>query len=194
MDFRRDIQPILSNHCFPCHGPDAAERKADLRLDRLDDLDGLPEGILIPEHPESSAIIDRVLSQDPAERMPPPDAHLELSSQQKKQLTQWVLEGAQWQPHWSFIPPSRPPLPEVHHADWVHNPIDVFVLHRLELQGLAPSPEAEPHTLARRLSLALTGLALDWDRLQEEDAGHPCLLYTSPSPRDRQKSRMPSSA
>ena len=173
MDFRRDIQPILSNHCFPCHGPDAAERKANLRLDRLDDLDGLPEGILIPEHPESSAIIDRVLSQDPAERMPPPDAHLELNSQQKKQLTQWVLEGAQWQPHWSFIPPSRPPLPEVHHADWVHNPIDAFVLHLLELQGLTPSPRAEPHTLARRLSLALTGLALDWDRLQEEDAGHP---------------------
>ncbi|MGB1520161.1 MAG: c-type cytochrome domain-containing protein, partial [Limisphaerales bacterium] len=77
MDFRRDIQPILSNHCFPCHGPDAAERKANLRLDRLDDLDGLPEGILIPEHPESSAIIHRVLSQDPAERMPPPDTHLE---------------------------------------------------------------------------------------------------------------------
>ena len=82
-------------------------------------------------------------------------------------------EGAQWQPHWSFIPPSRPPLPEVHHADWVRNPIDAFVLHRLELQGLTPSPRAEPHTLARRLSLALTGLALDWDRLQEEDAGHP---------------------
>ena len=143
-DFRRDIQPILSNHCFPCHGPDAAERKANLRS--IVNIRTVTGGILIPEHPESSAIIHRVLSQDPAE-MPPPT------------LTEGGTAG----------PPSRPPLPEVHHADWVRNPIDAFVLHLLELQGLTPSPRAEPHTLAPD-SLALT--ASHWDR-SRGDAGHP---------------------
>ena len=156
LSFNRDIRPILVENCFSCHGADSAARKADLRLDQRDAA--IEHGAITPGDPDSAAILDRIYDDDPAEVMPPPSLNKVLSAEQKEMLKRWVAEGAEYEPHWSFIPPVRPALPAVKQEAWIRNPIDQFVLARLEAEGLTPAPEAERRTLARRLALDLTGL------------------------------------
>src|SRR4051812_47037268 len=153
--YNRDIRPILSENCFPCHGADSAARKANLRLDRFDDAilprkDSQPA--IVPGKPETSALISRINAADPDDIMPPTKTHKVLSAQQKDFLKQWIVSGAKYQPHWSFIPPPRAKLPEIKNRRWVRNPIDAFILARLEKEGLSPAPEADRRTLARRVS------------------------------------------
>ena len=158
--YNRDIRPILSENCFACHGPDSASRKADLRLDRYDDAIASRKGsaAIVPGNPSRSELVARISTVDADDIMPPLKSHKKLSPEQIKLLTTWVSEGAEYEAHWAFIPPKRPSLPRVKDEAWVRNPIDRFVLARLETEGLRPASAADARTLARRLSLDLTGL------------------------------------
>jgi len=156
LSFNRDIRPILVENCFGCHGADSASRKAGLRLDQREAA--VESGAIVPGDPDSSVALDRIFSDDPDEVMPPPAAKKVLTSEQRALLQRWIAEGAEYQPHWSFIPPARPALPVVQDEAWIKNPIDRFILARLEQEGLTPAPEADRRTLARRLALDLTGL------------------------------------
>jgi len=156
IEYNRHIRPILAQNCFACHGPDSASRQADLRLDIREMA--LKAGVIVPGKPDQSEIVRRIFSTDPDEMMPPPNSHKKLSAEQKELLKRWVAAGAEYQPHWAFIPPKRPPLPEVKNSAWCRNPIDRFILARLEQEGLAPNPEADRRTLARRVWLDLVGL------------------------------------
>ncbi len=155
-EYNRDIRPILAENCFACHGPDSAARKASLRLDLRDEA--VKAQAFVPGKPDESALVERIFATDAKELMPPAKSHKKLTAAQKETLKRWVAAGAEYQPHWSFIPPKRPALPEVKNKTWARNPIDRFILAELEKKGLQPAPEADRRTLARRLSLDLTGL------------------------------------
>lgn len=154
--FNRDIRPILTEYCFSCHGPDSAARKADLRLDQREVA--VSRKSIVPGDLSASELIRRIETTDADEIMPPPASKKELSAAQKDLLKRWVQQGAEYQPHWSFLTPVRPPISVVKHPEWIRNPIDAFVLAKLESVGLTPAPEADRRTLARRLSLDLVGL------------------------------------
>lgn len=156
LEYNRDIRPILANACFACHGPDSAARQADLRLDQRETA--IDMGAIEPEDPDASEMIRRVLSSDRDELMPPPETKKSLNAAEKERLVRWIREGAEYELHWSLIPPERPQPPAVGNAGWVRNPIDSFVAFKLESLGLQPAPEADRRTLARRVSLDLTGL------------------------------------
>ncbi|HVU86769.1 MAG TPA: PSD1 and planctomycete cytochrome C domain-containing protein [Pirellulales bacterium] len=161
LSYNRDVRPILSNNCFKCHGPDARERQAELRLDISDEArKPTATGALaiVPGKPDESELVARVFAADEAARMPPPASHKELSDRERETLRRWVAEGAEYEAHWSFIAPKRPELPAVKLSSWPRNAIDRFVLARLEREGLTPSPEADRATLLRRVTLDLTGL------------------------------------
>src|SRR5579884_940497 len=159
-DYSHDIEPILSDNCYQCHGPDSAKRKAGLRLDQQENVLAAHDGhiAIVPGDISKSELVTRVLSTDPDEQMPPPKPERKLTEQQKELLKRWVEQGAVWGKHWSLLPPKRPALPEVKNASWCRNPIDRFVLAKLEAEGLKPSPEADKTTLIRRVTLELTGL------------------------------------
>jgi mono/diheme cytochrome c family protein len=154
--YNRDVRPILAENCFACHGPDSAARKADLRLDVREAA--VEMGAVEPGNPDESSVVARVDSTDKQEVMPPPSSHKTLTAEQKDVLRRWIAQGAEYQPHWSLIAPVRPAPPPVADAAWGRTPIDGFVLAGLEAKGLKPAPEADRRTLARRLSLDLTGL------------------------------------
>lgn len=156
VEFNRDIRPILSENCYACHGPDKNRRKARLRLDER--ASALATQAIVPGKPDESELVARVLSDDAEEVMPPPTTHKTLSSVEKDLLRRWVVQGAEYQGHWAYVTPVRPPIPPVKHAAWVRNPIDAFILSVLESRGITPSPEANRRTLIRRLSLDLVGL------------------------------------
>ncbi len=158
--FNRDIRPILSEACLHCHGPDKSHREGDLRLDVRDDLLRNRDGhqVIVPQKPELSELIRRITSADADERMPPPKAERQLTKQQIETLRQWVAQGAPFESHWAFEPVKAPPLPEVKDQAWAREPLDRFVLDRLERAGLQPNPEADRLTLLRRAALDLTGL------------------------------------
>ena len=161
VDFNRDIRPILSNHCYQCHGPDANKRKAGLRLDEEQgSRSELKSGVhaVVPGDLKESELVYRITADDADERMPPEDFNKQLSKTQVELLKQWVKQGGKYQKHWSFITPQSAELPKVKQTDWPRNPIDHFVLTRLEKEGLKPSPEADKATLLRRVSFDLTGL------------------------------------
>jgi hypothetical protein len=159
IQFNRDIRPILSENCFLCHGPDHAKRKAGLRLDTPDgaavELDA--GRAIVPGKPLESLLVQRILAE-PAKRMPPAKSGRHLTQHQIDLLREWIAQGAQYEKHWSFLPPRRPPLPKVKDKAWPKNPIDYLVLARLEKEGFKPSPEAPRQTLLRRVTLDLTGL------------------------------------
>jgi hypothetical protein len=156
VEYNRDVRPILAENCFACHGPDSAARKADLRLDLRDEA--VKAGAIVAGQPDKSALVQRVISDEKDEIMPPPRTKKKLTAAQKDVLRRWIAAGAEYQAHWSFLAPKRPPLPAVRNASWVRNPIDHFVLAELEKHGLTPAPEADRRTLARRASLDITGL------------------------------------
>jgi hypothetical protein len=159
VEFNRDVRPILSDACFRCHGPDARKRKARLRLDTRQgafaDLGG--SKAFVPGKPGHSLAWKRISSATDRRRMPPPGASRTLTPREKTILLRWIEQGAKWQKHWAFLKPLRPPLPRIG-GSWPRNPIDSFVLARLERAGLSPSAEADKVTLLRRLTLDLTGL------------------------------------
>ena len=156
VEFNRDIRPILRETCFRCHGPDSGSRKADLRLDKREQA--IEAGAITPGKLDESELIARILSDDPEEMMPPPKSHKSLNAGQKELLKRWVASGAEYQPHWAFIAPNKVEPPKVKDANWSKNPIDRFLLAKMQEKGFKPSPEADRRTLARRLSLDLTGL------------------------------------
>ena len=157
VQYNQDVLPILAENCFACHGADSGTREAGLRLDQREAaVDG---GAIVPGDPESSSLVFRIgLDPDDDAVMPPPSSHRELTEDQKTLLARWIDEGAPYQQHWSFIPPEKVTPPAVKQADWVRNPIDQFVLARLEAAGLQPNEEADRRTLARRASLDVIGL------------------------------------
>ena len=154
IEFNRDIRPILSEYCYTCHGPAKSTRKADVRLDTKDGA----YTVVVPGKLKESHLWQRITSTDVTERMPPAKFGRKLSDQQIDLLRRWIEQGAPWQEHWAFIAPKRPELPKVKNAKWVRNPIDAFILARLDKEGVMPSPEADARTLIRRVTLDLTGL------------------------------------
>ncbi len=161
VDFTRDVRPILADKCFQCHGPDAGQRKGKLRLDSRRDAtapaaSGSPA--IVPGKLDESELYRRITADDPEERMPPASSKKSLSPAEVARLKAWIEQGAEYREHWAFVPPVRPGVPAVKNAAWCRNPIDFFVLARLEAEGLAPSPEADKVTRIRRLSLDLLGL------------------------------------
>lgn len=161
IDFNRDIRPILSEHCYTCHGPDEGKRKAGLRLDVKEEaFKALKSGrrAVVAGDAKASSLVERVESKDPDEVMPPPQGGKPLAPAQVAVLRRWVESGAEWSAHWSFVPPARPALPPVKDAKWPRNEMDRFVLAKLEAEGLKPSAEADKATLIRRVTMDLTGL------------------------------------
>jgi hypothetical protein len=156
ISFSRQVQPILAEYCYQCHGPDENQRKARLRLDLENEAKAKRKDgpILIPGRPDESPLIARITSQDPDEVMPPPKADKKLPRKEIAVLRQWVREGAKWGKHWSF---EKPEWPEIPVPSGLH-PIDAFIRARLKEAGFKPSPQADRHTLVRRLSLDLLGL------------------------------------
>ncbi len=158
--FDRDVRPILSDNCFECHGPDTNKRQAELRLDRKKGLFSLREGrpVVAPGSPETSELFSRITHPDPEERMPPADFRHSLEQTEIETIRRWITAGAAYEGHWAWSEPTRPDVPAVANRAWVRNPIDSFVLARLEAASLSPSPTADVRTLARRLTVDLTGL------------------------------------
>src|SRR5262245_5794469 len=156
LDFNRDVRPILSDKCFACHGPDAKKRKADLRLDL--GADGKLGTVIVAGKAEQSELYQRLISKEPGKLMPPRKSGKTLTPAQIAVLRRWIDEGASFSQHWAYVPLRRPVLPAVKNTAWPHNPIDRFILARLEVEGLTPSPETDRITLLRRVTLDLTGL------------------------------------
>jgi hypothetical protein len=178
LDYARDVRPILAANCFHCHGQDPSHREAELRLDLFESsASGVAEGpfqgageVIVRGAPEESELIARISSADDSLRMPPVDSGKALQRAEIETLRRWVAEGAEYQPHWAFVAPVRPTPPAVSDPSWVKNPIDAFVLARLDREGLRPSPAAAPQTLLRRMSLDLTGLPPTLDELAAFEA------------------------
>ena len=152
-DFNRDVRPILAARCFKCHGPDEKSRKAKLRLDTREGA----EQILGKAN--DSEFLRRIETTDEGEVMPPPSTKVVLTAKEKQTLKAWITAGSPYAAHWSFVPPKRPPVPEIRNAkEIVRNPIDAFVVTRLQKEGLSLSPEADRYTLIRRVYLDLIGI------------------------------------
>jgi len=163
IEFNRDIRPILANHCVKCHGRNPGRRQAGLRLDARNTAEAtLPSGkrAIVPAHPDRSELVRRITSSDPAVRMPPASFAAPLSQAQIQRLVTWVTAGAKWQTHWAYVAPRQPRLPQVKRPDWPLNPIDFFVLAKMEGNGFAPARPAKRLTLAKRAAFGVTGLPL----------------------------------
>jgi mono/diheme cytochrome c family protein len=164
------ISPILTENCFACHGPDPETREARLRLDvRGDAITPNRRGrtAIVPGDAEASTVFQRMIATDEDEIMPPPESHKTLSKEQIEMIRVWIEEGAVYERHWSYEPIASPAVPEVSQPDWVIQPLDAFVLEKMEANGLSPAPEADKRTLARRVALDLTGVPPSLEMLQE---------------------------
>ena len=161
IQFNRDIRPILSDRCFTCHGPDKNRRVTEFHFDvegsAKADIGGGRHPVIAGD-PGKSILLARVAATDEKRRMPPPSSGPALSPRDVALLTRWIEQGAKWEKHWAFNPPQRPATPPVKEAGWVKNPIDAFVLNRLEQENLKPSAEADRAALLRRVSIDLTGI------------------------------------
>jgi hypothetical protein len=178
IDFSRDIQPILSDKCYFCHGPDAKERKGDLRLDVEKEAKAVKDGVpaIRPGKSHESSMIERIFSTDPDEVMPTPKSNRTLTAAQKQLLKQWIDEGAKWGTHWAFKPIARPKVPDV----GAKHPIDAFVRAKLTEKGMKPSPKADALALLRRVCLDLTGLPPNAEKLKDDYAKTVTRLLDSP--------------
>ena len=155
ISYNREIRPILSQNCFRCHGPDSAARKAGLRLDTEEGS----RRALIPGNPSASRAYQRITDSNPARRMPPADSHLKLTPAQTELIRVWIRQGAKYETHWAFLPPERPRIPSIQNPkSKIQNPIDSFILARLQKEGLTFSAEAPKERLLRRVTMDLTGL------------------------------------
>ena len=168
-DFNREIRPILAEKCFHCHGPDENSREGGLRLDTFE---GATEGgefaeAVVPGKPEESELIARIHSEDTDDLMPPPDSNRNLSENEKDLLRSWIASGAKYEEHWAWVSPERGLVPKVERSSRVTNPVDAFLLSKLEREGLAYSEQATPSNLLRRLSLDLIGLPPSLDDIEK---------------------------
>lgn len=189
LDYNLHVKPILSDKCFACHGPDKAKQKAGLRLDIAENayaqLEESPGKVAIAKGSlNRSEMFHRILSSDPEYVMPTPESHLSLSNREKAILIKWIKDGAEYQPHWAFVPPQKPKIPTINNKAWAKNSIDHFVAKTLEAEKLKPAPEAPKELLLRRLSLDLTGLP---PTLEEIDA---FLNDKSPNAYEKQVDRL----
>lgn len=183
-DYARDVLPILSKHCFACHGPDADTREAGLRLDVPEDaVRELDSGsiAIVPGSAEDSELVARILTDDESVQMPPPETGKSLTDKETDTLKRWIDGGATYSVHWSFQAIERPDVPQVRQEGWVRNEVDTFILSRLESEGLAPSPLAAPQTLIRRLYLDLIGLPPSIEEVQDfvanpDDAAYEAIV------------------
>ncbi len=146
ISFGKDVRPILSKHCWSCHGPDEQKREAQLRLDRYEDAIQVRDGkaAIRPGDWKKSELMRRVESADMSERMPPAESGPALTEQQKKILRQWIDQGGAYEAHWAFEPPRLPSVPMVKDQAWCRSPIDAFVLEKMNEHGLHASPPATP--------------------------------------------------
>ncbi|MFC6196088.1 DUF1553 domain-containing protein [Dyadobacter subterraneus] len=170
LDYNQNVKPILSDKCFACHGPDKAKQKAGLRLDLKEAAYGeLPKNpgkvAINPGDLAGSEFFKRIMSADPDYMMPTRESHLSLNAKEKAILIKWIKDGAEYKPHWAFVKPEKQELPEIKNTEWVKNPIDHFILAKLEQEKLSPSKEAGKELLLRRLSLDLTGLPPTLDEI-----------------------------
>ena len=159
LSYTRDVRPILATHCFNCHGLDEETRQADLRLDLRESVVAPRDGgnpAIVAGKPAASGVVARIHATDESIVMPPPEFKKPLTPAQVATLERWIAEGANYEPHWAFITPTRPAVPRA--TGLVHNPIDAFVQERLAPAGLQPSPPASRETWLRRVTLDLTGL------------------------------------
>lgn len=160
VQFNRDIRPILSDKCFFCHGPDASERKGDLRLDTaagaFKDLGDYRA--IVPGNADTSELIARIVTKDEDDLMPPPDSGKTLTDEEIELIRKWIDQGASYETHWAYVVPVKPELPVVQDTSWTRQPIDQFILSNLESRQQRPSAQADPTTLARRIHFDLTGL------------------------------------
>ena len=154
VDYNREIRPILSDHCFSCHGPDEKQRQAGLRLDTADGH----ARVVQPGASAASRLFQRISAEKPVLRMPPSASGRALTTAQIDTIRRWIDQGARPESHWSYVTPRRHSLPQTKNRSWPRNAIDNFVLARLETEGLKPSPEAVKTTLLRRVTFDLTGL------------------------------------
>jgi hypothetical protein len=156
LDYSQHIRPIFADRCFICHGPDETARQADLRLDVRETA--VANGVIVPGKPEESLLIQRITAPD-GKRMPPRKSKLALAKSEIETLRRWVAEGAEYRPHWAFVPlPESPSVPQISNLHWPNSAIDNFVLARLDREGLRPSPPASRATWLRRVTFDLTGL------------------------------------
>ena len=160
VDFGREVRPLLSDRCFACHGPNEEKRKVKLRFDTKDGLfqtrkDG---ALIVPGKPEESLLLERLVTDDADDRMPPADSGKTLKSEEIALIRSWIAQGAVWRQHWAYAAAARPDLPDVKSAGWVRNDVDRFILARLEKEALSPESEADRYALARRVTFDLTGL------------------------------------
>ncbi|MCC5936622.1 MAG: PSD1 domain-containing protein [Lunatimonas sp.] len=166
------VRPILSDNCFACHGPDANKREAGLRLDIAEEafkaLQETPGAHgLVPGRPMQSVAYLRMISDDPEQRMPPPGSNLKLTDTEIKVIEKWIKQGAKYEPHWAFVPPQKPDLPQPKDKDWVLNEIDRFTRTKMQEVGLKPNEQADKESLLKRLSLDLTGLPPTLEMMDE---------------------------
>lgn len=160
IDFNKQIRPILSENCFQCHGPDQSHRKANYRLDTKEGVFAVgksgTKNILVKDA-KNSELVHRIEVEGDG-FMPPPKSSKKLNADQIKLIKQWINEGANYGEHWAFVVPKSSSAPSVINSKWVKNPIDAFVLSRLESNNINPSPQASKEVLIRRLTLDLIGL------------------------------------
>lgn len=161
IDFFKHVRPILAQHCFQCHGPDAGTRKGDLRLDVRADAFADRDGTFVikPGDATASVLIERIKTSDPRDLMPPPKTGDSLTAKQIEILELWIQQGATWTEHWSFQAPTRADAPTVSDSSWVKDPLDAYVLAKIEAAGMRPEGEAARESWLRRASFDLTGLA-----------------------------------
>jgi hypothetical protein len=171
VSFSRDVQPILADNCFQCHGFDANTRKADLRLDTFtgatSELSSGDGHAVIPGDLEDSILLERILSDDELSVMPPRNSGKELTPDQQEILKKWIQQGAKYEEHWAFTPPKNSPTPSVQNETWPRNFVDHFVLAKLEEKGIQPSPVTDRRTLIRRVAFDVTGLPPTQDQIKE---------------------------
>lgn len=178
VDYNLHIRPILSDKCFKCHGPDHSTRKEDLRLDYAEGAyaalkDDSNRHVIVPGHPETSELYRRISSTDTADIMPPPESYLSLTPLEIKTIEKWIKQGAEYKPHWAYLPIVKPSAPKIKNEAWVRNDIDRFILAQMEPRKLKPNPEADKERLLKRLAYDLVGLppTLDMqDRFLKDDS------------------------
>lgn len=180
VDFNRDIKPILARNCYACHGADDKKRSAGLRLDEREAAISPRKkhpAAIVPGKPEKSLVIERIESDDDAERMPPPETGNQLTKEQTELLKRWINQGAEYQKHWSFVAPQKPIVPATKNTTWARRHVDQYILAELEKQQLSPAPEADKYSLLRRVSLDLRGLPPSLAEIDAYEKDHSSNAY-----------------